>query len=454
MNYFDPFGTREEWEKATIVFDTSALCTLYDLRDKYKQMMIEILDKMRSRIWLPSVVLEEYSSNRVKAITNPIREKYQEVDFIKKDKLLSPIKEFIDLQNNEEYFHPFMDSGKLEKLRSLYKQMQEKYESIKSIIVEQQDKRKDEILKLKENDVIKDFVDKLNHGNQMSYSKLLEIAKDGDWRYRNQIPPGYQDSFRYTNCKRNKGKTGIRQYNDLFIWKQILQYASSKKNSVIFITDDVKEDWYEPHLFREEPKSPREELILEFKDSVGKSFWIYTFHQFLAKLIQLYKMPGCLAIYSDLEEVALAIERLAIEKQKSDCFILRCENCKKLLNVYASDLSFNWQCNLLEERNMGFERQWIDTEYISCNKCGHCIIITIQIWEYPEGILNYKQIECNGAEMLKELDVDQYLPFINQDYFDNEDICQKCGVYTSDLDEHGLCPGCHQEYEQIMNEDD
>ena len=62
----------------------------------------------------------------------------------------------------------------------------------------------------------------------------------------NLVPPGYKDKkekeakekFTYS------GLTYIPMYGDLIIWKQILDKASNEDiDSVIFITDDAKEDW-------------------------------------------------------------------------------------------------------------------------------------------------------------------------------------------------------------------
>lgn len=49
MNIFKPnlFSSNEEedalWQNATIVFDTSALCSLYDLTDHYRLTMVSIV---------------------------------------------------------------------------------------------------------------------------------------------------------------------------------------------------------------------------------------------------------------------------------------------------------------------------------------------------------------------------------------------------------------------------
>lgn len=50
--YQPPHFTQEEedalWQKATIVFDTSALCSLYDLTDHYRLTMVSILSSLKA----------------------------------------------------------------------------------------------------------------------------------------------------------------------------------------------------------------------------------------------------------------------------------------------------------------------------------------------------------------------------------------------------------------------
>jgi hypothetical protein len=84
------------------------------------------------------------------------------------------------------------------------------------------------------------------------------------------MPPGYMDEAE-KDKELEKGKiednfqNRIRKYGDFFVWKEILDLG--KKNSrkkIVFITNDVKEDWW---IIKGENKKPikmREELFKEF----------------------------------------------------------------------------------------------------------------------------------------------------------------------------------------------
>lgn len=471
MEYSEPFNTREKFESAIVVFDTSALCSLYDLQDTYKKTMVDIIDNMKERVWLPAQVLKEYRRNRVKAIKNPITEKYSKPivpEFVNKGGLLEPIKKYIANQNTKEYHHPFVDDDRLEQLNTLYNQLIHPYREIRNIIKEQTEKRVKEINEIINNDIIEEEIDKLSHGESFPFQVIIEIIKEGDVRYRNHIPPGYEDSGLY-HTKKFKGKDGLEQFGDLFIWKEVLIHAKETNKAVIFVSDDMKEDWYEPNGDKE-PIYPREELCKEFHDEVNKDFWMYTLHQFANKLITYYKDPQALPLFKDLEEVSFALKNQSTKIIKGDYFVLQCENCNEEFKVYESELNWEWESSGTWERGMGPETEWIDVEQISCPNCDQDIELTIELWEYPTGVLNNVQMSCDGAEIIKEINIaSKYIPFYDSiedlawlDQNEDEDIpedeegnheCVRCGKHTSDLDEHGFCPECHQDYIQFMNAD-
>ena len=65
--------------------------------------------------------------------------------------------------------------------------------------------------------------------------EVYVICEEGENRYKKEIPPGYKDG---------KKKDGIRKYSDLILWKEVIRYAKEQKKNIIFVTDDVKPDWW------------------------------------------------------------------------------------------------------------------------------------------------------------------------------------------------------------------
>ena len=106
--------------------------------------------------------------------------------------------------------------------------------------------------------VYKTIVSKFRIGDEFSYEDMIKIAREGAIRYSEQIPPGYEDDE----------KIGLQKYGDLFFWKQVLKYAKSNpKYSIILVTNDTKEDWFE-----KDKKTPRFELLKEFNSLTRKAY--------------------------------------------------------------------------------------------------------------------------------------------------------------------------------------
>lgn len=108
-------------------------------------------------------------------------------------------------------------------------------------------------------------------GDKWKTEQFTAIKKEGDDRYNRKVPPGYKDA------KKDSGD--LDKFGDLIIWKEMMAKAKAEGRPVIFISDDVKEDWWWIHKGRK--LGPRPELIEEFKNESGQDFHIYEFSQFL-----------------------------------------------------------------------------------------------------------------------------------------------------------------------------
>lgn len=111
-------------------------------------------------------------------------------------------------------------------------------------------------------------------GSSYDVDKEHEIYKLGEYRYRNQIPPGYADE---------KDKPEIwRKYGDLVLWLQTIDHASLEETkSIIFVTNDAKEDWIT------KGGHPNPLLIEEFvKRTSGKKSWLMNLESFLEEAIK------------------------------------------------------------------------------------------------------------------------------------------------------------------------
>jgi hypothetical protein len=108
---------------------------------------------------------------------------------------------------------------------------------------------------------------------------LKELYKEGDKRYETKIPPGFADSK----------KAHPEKYGDFIIWKQILEFAKNEEKSVIFVTNDEKEDWW--LIKHGEKLQPHPKLKKEFNNFTGQEYHSYTLSQFLEYAEEYLKTP-------------------------------------------------------------------------------------------------------------------------------------------------------------------
>lgn len=81
-------------------------------------------------------------------------------------------------------------------------------------------------------------------------------------------------------------------------------------------------------------------------------------------------------------------------------FSVKCKKCGTENGIDIND--FEPAETYSDERNMGYEIEYIWHYEFACSKCSNDIEVIPRAFEYPEGILNYHDIECNGAVIVDE----------------------------------------------------
>lgn len=142
---------------------------------------------------------------------------------------------------------------------------------------------------------------------KFSDEELIKIYKEGETRYKNKIPPGYEDK-KPTNDK----------YGDLIIWKEIMKYSSEKQKNIIFVTNDKKNDWFDNNY-------PRRELIREFYENTsGKNIYIINLKTFSS---ESNKFLDSNVGNSKLERLSIAMTSVEEVEQSSEISIIDNSSC-------------------------------------------------------------------------------------------------------------------------------
>lgn len=432
------------WQEAIIVLDTSAICGLYELTDHYRQIMVSILSCLKDRIWIPNQVRVEYLRNRTKSINNPKAEKYSMPSVIN-DKFVVEVRDLVKSWESNKYFHPFLDEDKLNLVKKEIEDANEHIRIVKETISEQYKLRQQEISDIVDADNLLEFVNTLDTGTPLDFLHIKAIMQEGDFRFRNQIPPGYYDFGK---------EGGVRKYGDLIIWKGIIDYARVNHKDIIFISNDLKPDWV--YQEGEHKGKPLTELLAEFNEETNQKIWFYSTITFIEQLKIHYKDKQVLPLFDELENVEVVLHRIALERVREhsahgEKIIIKCANCGREFECWSDDLDFEWDRGSIGERNMGEEIGWHADGSICCPECDKQIEVIIDAYEYPVGAYNYGEIDCGNGLILNKPDVESICQ-INE-YYEDKDYCERCGVLAK-LNEYGLCEFCEDEFNRFINSDD
>jgi len=248
------------WNNCVFSFDTCVLLNLYRYSKNTSDELIKLLHSVSDRIWIPYQVGLEYHRNRLGVI-------YDQIPFY--NVLINEIKKESDQLQETIYKivgkgkHPLIDSEDIVKKFSLV---------CDETIALLEEKRKNHPDLLQNDTILEDLSDLLldRVGDPYSDEKFREIIKDGKKRFIEKIPPGYQDS---------SDKPGDKQYGDLILWNQIIDYSTINEKPIIFVIDDRKEDWW----LKKSGKTlgPRPELLQEFYLHTKNRIYIYSSDRFM-----------------------------------------------------------------------------------------------------------------------------------------------------------------------------
>ncbi len=247
------------WESAVFVFDANILLNLYRYSDTTQNEFLEILDRIKERVWLPHRAAEEYFNNRLTVISQQEKSYGETVNAI--DNLESKLK------NSRQ--HPFVSNETMATLEELFNNLRQE-------LTDNQNVHSKRISK----DLIKDRIAAIFEsrvGSPYEKDELTNLLEEGKERYRQQIPPGFKDS-----TKPNKDDIFLdecKKYGDLIVWRQIIDKALDSDIDIILVTDDKKEDWWE--LFKGKTIGPRPKLVKEFHEKVNKTYQMYQADRFL-----------------------------------------------------------------------------------------------------------------------------------------------------------------------------
>jgi hypothetical protein len=257
-----------------------------------------VLTGLKDRIWITHQAALEFVRNRPKVMVE------QSIAFDrvsgKISSLLAELEKELEKYKAGKVKHPYFANA--EELTKIITQAVEKTEASIAEAKAQfpsvgTDKLYDELAPILDGKI----------GPPFSQDELEAIYKEGEERYKQLTPPGYEDL---------KEKDGTAVYGDLVVWKQLLAYATSKHIPIIFVTDEEKEDWW--WVIGGRPGrtiGPRHELVAEMRKEADVQFYMYRPERFVEYAQEFLGITdeNTPQVISEVREVSDELQSRALE---------------------------------------------------------------------------------------------------------------------------------------------
>lgn len=250
-----------------IICDTNVLLRLYDYSPEFAFFAIKCLNTVQGDISITYTTQLEYEKHH-RGKYNYAKSKIEKID----EKFVSLTNEyknevFKEFNRIAQYRFPDIDTLKnrisniILMLSDTFTEYSENHELL--VAVNERYLETDSVYALYQN---------LFKMTPYSFERLYQICDEGYKRYKNKQPPGFMD----------KGKDGIRLYCDLILWNEILDYSINEDKNIIFITDDVKDDWWETRKLEDGSitKNFHSKLVSEFEKKTNHAITAYTSSEF------------------------------------------------------------------------------------------------------------------------------------------------------------------------------
>lgn len=269
-----------------IVLDTNVLLNIYRYSPEFSEFALNCIRAIKGKVMLPATVRMEYGKHcraefakmksRVRDASNETTKQIKRA----KVKVLATCDRLERLQ--------FPDVSELRD--SLSEKLDEVQTALEDFFV---DRSSLEVVAHAWNntDYVQAIVSEWDQGGFVMSSPSQEDiylwCEEGETRFKKEVPPGFKDA---------RNKDGVRKYSDLILWKELLRYAAKEKKHIIFVTDDVKADWWD---LSNTNRQFHQKLMDEFKRT-GRQVIPFVSHEFYNAISIAYEVEK-----SDIVELAL-----------------------------------------------------------------------------------------------------------------------------------------------------
>jgi len=272
------------WRDGIFVVDTNMLLNVYRYSPETRERYLETLSRLKPRLWIPYQVAYEYQDKRTTVIREQAKAYENVIQLL--DTTLQKLKSSLDPYKRR---HVSIDPVQLTE------------EITKAVIESRTNVQRAKNLHpdLKESDPLREKIEELfkekdKIGVPYSKEKLADLYRQAELRFERHIPPGWEDEGK---------KDYIKRYGDVILWFQLIDHARIQKRPIIFITDDVKQDWWLSGEEAQGPIRPRPELVQEMYLEANVLFHMYQGYEFMAQAQHFLQLEAKPEIIEEIKEV-------------------------------------------------------------------------------------------------------------------------------------------------------
>ncbi|MFD6825628.1 PIN-like domain-containing protein [Streptomyces sp. NPDC060085] len=253
---------RRVLQQGLVVLDTNVLLDLYRMNARVREDMLTVLKTISERLWIPHQVLVEFWRNRQseELVTYHGKKAATAAEVLTSciNRSRSALDEWarnVHIGDNIDIASPMYE--KLDYAEKLYQDIVESLEQQagKDTVPGIRNTHTDPVIR-----ILEQLLNKRVGSPYSPQQHALEVQRAKE-RADQQVPPGYKD---FESGKKDDAEAA----GDYLVWRQLMDAARSHETDVLFVTRDLKEDWWRKASAKA-IRLPRIELVNELRDLTG-----------------------------------------------------------------------------------------------------------------------------------------------------------------------------------------
>jgi hypothetical protein len=233
-----------------IVLDANTLLNLYRYQADTRRVLVDILASLKDRLWVPHQAMFEFFENRISVIESRSEEAGQAIEDLHKKRL------GLEAVVRQWANRVGLPGDNIERLITTI------HATIDDVADRISRHSSDDSLEQAENTAKDPVIASLTSilqgsvGKPLPEDELLAAKKEARQRIVDKRPPGWRDANKRENPE-----------GDYLIWYETLREARCRDTDVLFVTGDVKNDWW--WMQNGEARGPLPELVHEMRKIAG-----------------------------------------------------------------------------------------------------------------------------------------------------------------------------------------